>query len=144
MPRQTSKHRYHTPTWDAPDLWHGEMESTHAYVIVSTKCKSVYTGSSSLDPEDRLAQHNKRNVKSTVKGAPEWRHGLVVKGFPNKTAASRFESLLKNKGRAAGLKPKYTAAMHALNSNVAYGQKLTIFCSEDYGTSTTSVQATIL
>ena len=123
-----AKHKDRTKKWQDSCLWEGMNDENQAHVyVLQNDCDQVYTGSSSQKPSVRLSQHNQGGVTSTkrkLKGG--WRHAVLITGFRSPTAASRFEALVKSKGRAAGVKPKLDAAMAAIQGNEMYGKHLVV------------------
>jgi hypothetical protein len=72
-------------------------------------------------------------VKSHRAGARAWtrlfnilttRVEFTIRGFPNLTAAMRFERLVKKKGARRGVEPKFTAAQRELSLGGAAAQPL--------------------
>lgn len=75
----------------------GSPHMHYVYILYSEKSNKLYKGSTS-DLKNRLAEHNRRKVKSTVSGIP-WKI-IYYQGFLNKTDALREELFLKSgKGR---------------------------------------------
>ena len=126
-----AKHKDTNKKWQDPCQWEGINDENVAHVyVLRNDCDQVYTGSSSQKPCVRLSQHNRGAVVSTrrvLEGG--WRHAVLITGFRSPTAASRFEALVKSKGRAAGVKPKYDAARAATQANQMYGKYLLLTSS---------------
>ena len=119
---RTSKHAESRIDWfDAQsntttNKHHGNH--SHVYVITTTARSGrtfTYCGSSSKSPEDRLKQHNSGSCKTTRRHGKGRKHELVVTGFNNYIAASRFEALVKMRGSAKGPGPKINAAVREVN-----------------------------
>ena len=126
-----TKHKDRIDNWQDSCLWEGINDEKQAHVyVLQNDCDEVYTGASSQKPSVRLSQHSRGIVKSTKRvrrgKAPEWRHAVLITGFRSRTAAQRFEAVIKKRGRAAGVKSKYDAAIVAIQESVMYGKHLVV------------------
>jgi predicted GIY-YIG superfamily endonuclease len=92
-----------------------ERETSSAYIIENAG--KPYVGHTKRVFTVRLAEHNSGNGgKYTKSIGPGWKMALVVGGFNCKTAASRFESLVKKRGAKAGVQPKIDAAVRVMST----------------------------
>jgi predicted GIY-YIG superfamily endonuclease len=105
-PKSPTKQRNRRKDWAAV-----VDDGTRSFVYILTNDKGeAYTGFSK-DPQHRLLGHNAGRTPSTRRSIP-WRIAEIFGPF-SKTAASRFESLVKN-ARGPGVPPKRAAARLAL------------------------------
>lgn len=103
------KHGARRKDWDDVAIESGGRHKAFVYIIENVS-GAVYTGSAE-DPWARLRAHNAGRTRSTRSKSP-WRLAVVVGPFISRTAASRFESLVKQGG--GGVSSKVLAAERAL------------------------------
>lgn len=107
---RTVKHRCRRIDWTEAN---GAANRASFVYIIKNDAGAVYTGSS-RDPRTRLRDHNSGGTRSTRNGRP-WRLAVVIGPFQSRTAATRFESLVKRGG--AGVSLKVVAANRALQES---------------------------
>lgn len=86
-------------------------------VYLLSNGRRTYVGSTT-DVTRRLRQHNREIVggaRATARGAPNWKVVVYITGFTNRSAACRWESLIKK--RARGLHGRRDA-LHGLLSGM--------------------------
>lgn len=76
------------------------------YVYLIICGNRTYVGSTT-DPRRRLRQHNreiKGGAKATAALAPGWSIAAYLEGFESRSAACRWEKLIKSRARGKGLR----------------------------------------
>ncbi|KAJ1456399.1 hypothetical protein M885DRAFT_517931 [Pelagophyceae sp. CCMP2097] len=89
-----------------------------AMVYVLDDGVRCYTGRTTLLADGAILRAHFAGKRKSTKGFDySMAHvAFAVRGFPNTTAASRFESLVKKEGAKAGVPPKLKAAIAAVNA----------------------------
>lgn len=80
-------------------MWY--IEVTQWYVYLLTNGRTTYVGSTT-DPFRRLRQHNGEIIggaRATSKTPGKWRIVAYLEGFTSRSAACRWESLVKKRAR---------------------------------------------
>ena len=102
------KHLSHRIDWlDAHLDMTQEQEPSIVYIMAKKLIKReyVYVGCTRRSFNCRLSEHNNKRPNGAG-----WKKALVVSGFDCFIAASRFESLVKRKGKKRGVQSKIDAA----------------------------------
>jgi hypothetical protein len=131
-----SKHSDHRKDWE-PAMYYALSTGIYgdgpsiAYLIAhpdledGVNCSMLYVGATHADETDDqiVASHARGSRKSTRKW-PKWIVRFMVRGFPNRTAAQRFERRIKI--QPGGARPKLAMARKIVNSKIGRFHNLSL------------------
>ena len=122
--RSRRKHSRLNKDWVAACATTPRDGPAFVYVIHSERHDRVYVGMTTDGDEDAIAAAHDRGTRGSTRGKGPWRVKLLVGPFPTRTAAMRFERVVKHRGRAAGLGPKIRAAYAGLDAAAGRGPEV--------------------